>query len=139
MLFCRSKLSYLCRRSRSSRSGNLRLRRRFVRVAGTHCTLALTQVAQGNFRSHFTLRCWQSTHARGRCRFEVCKVTGGTFADSSAAWCSDGDGVSDMTARDPTIHPGAKICAPPVGQGLERTLKDQEVYTIGNSCDLTIS
>ena len=69
-LFFRSMSSYMRRRSSNSRSGNLRLRWRGMRVAGTQDAPERMHLAQGNLRSHLTLRCWQSTHARTRRRLE---------------------------------------------------------------------
>jgi hypothetical protein len=57
ILFCRSRLSYLRKRSSKSRSGNLRLRRRVASVAGTHFECDLTQLEHGSSRLHLTLRC----------------------------------------------------------------------------------
>jgi hypothetical protein len=82
MLFCRRRSSYLRSRSSKMRSvliGNLRRRLRGSCVAGTHCACDLRQLAHGNFRSHFTLRCWHKTHA-------------------STRWCFGG-GCNDDVAR----------------------------------------
>lgn len=89
-LFCRSKSSYLRRRSRSSRSGNLLLRWRVTWVAGIHWALALTQLAQGCFLSHLTFLCWQRIHASTRWGF------GGWGGRETGSGDIDGS-VADMT------------------------------------------
>lgn len=70
MLFWRRSSSYRLQRSSSSRSGNLRLRCRGIRAAGTHVAPNLVQLVHGNLRVHFTLRCWQRTQASTRSGFE---------------------------------------------------------------------
>lgn len=89
ILCWRSKSSYFRRRSKSSRSGNLRRRGRGARV-GTHCAPARMQLAQGNLRSHLTLRCWHSTHASTRGDFAADREEVGV-----EALCSGG-GISLM-------------------------------------------
>jgi hypothetical protein len=100
ILFCRSRCSYLRIRSRSSRSGNRRFRCRGFSAAGTHCALNLRQLAHGNFRSHFTLRCWQSTQASVRCNFEDREDAEGGPDDETF---SESGGMVDMVciAEDP--------------------------------------
>jgi len=58
---CFSRSSYDFKRSKSCRSANLRFLGFFTCAAGTHAIRDFTQFEQGVWRSHFTLRCEQST------------------------------------------------------------------------------
>ena len=57
------------------------------------------QFAQGNLRSHFTFRCWQSAHAGARCGFKAGRDEGNALIEPFAAFCAVVDGVADILAK----------------------------------------